>query len=135
MPGGMFFSGRQLPTFGGASAPLSTSAPASRPVGAEDVALLAVDIVQQGDAGAAVRIVLDRIDLGRHAILVAAEIDQAIHPLVTAAAMPGRDPPLVVAAARLALGHASGSFPGLAPRVRSAKSLTVAPRRPGVTGL
>ena len=34
MPGGIFASGRQLPTAAGASAPLSTSSPAFSPSGA-----------------------------------------------------------------------------------------------------
>ena len=96
-------SGRQLPTVGGASGPLITVSPAFKPVGSEDVPLLAVDVVQQRDAGGAVRIVLNRIDLGRHAVLVAAEVDQPVLLLVAAAAMPGRDLALVVAAARLRL--------------------------------
>ena len=56
-------------------------------------------------------------------------------PLVAAAAMPGRDPALVVAAAGAAAWARSSVFSGLAPLVSSAKSLTVAPRRPGVVGL
>ena len=43
-------------------------------------------------------IVLNRIDLGRHAVLVAREVDDAVLLLVAAAAMPDGDPPLVVAA-------------------------------------
>src|SRR4051812_22424612 len=65
----------------------------------DDVSLLAVNIVQQCDAGRAIGIVLDRINLRGNAILVAAEIDQPITTLVAAAAMPRSDLPLVVAAA------------------------------------
>src|SRR5689334_24266484 len=36
----------------------------------EDVALLAVEVVEEQDAAVAVRVVLDRGDLGRHAVLV-----------------------------------------------------------------
>src|SRR3954449_6532971 len=51
----------------------------------EDVALLAVDVVQQRDPRGAVRVVLDVRDLGRHTVLVrAAEVDQPVGPLVTA---------------------------------------------------
>ena len=64
--------------------------PCFKPCGREDVPLFAIDVVQQRDAGRAIRIVLDRIDLGRHAVLVATEVDQPIPPLVTAATMPGR---------------------------------------------
>ena len=90
VPSGIFDSGRQLPTVGGASAPLSTCVARLQAVRGQDVALLAVDVVQQGDAGRAVRIVLDRIDLGRNAVLVAAEVDQPVRPLVAAAADAGR---------------------------------------------
>src|SRR5262249_31975573 len=41
-------------------------------LGGEDVALLAVGVVQQRDARGAVRVVLDVSDLGRHAVLVMA---------------------------------------------------------------
>ena len=51
----------------------------------EDVALLAVRVVQQGDARRAVRVVLDRRDLRRDAVLVALEVDVAVLLLVTAA--------------------------------------------------
>ena len=90
MPSGMFFSGRQLPTLGGASGPLSHLVARLQAQGRQDVALLAVDIVQQGDPRTAVRVVLHAVDAGRHAVLVAAEVDQAVHLLVAAAAMPRR---------------------------------------------
>ena len=67
----------------------------------EDIALLAVGVVQQSDARRAVRVVLDVRDLGRHAVLVALEIDDTIAPLVTAALMPRRDAAVAVAAAVL----------------------------------
>src|SRR5690606_34236539 len=71
-------------------------------VGGEDVALLAVGVVEQGDAGAAVRVVLDRGDLGGHAFLVATtEVDDAVATLVAAATEARGDAPVVVAAARL----------------------------------
>ena len=48
-------------------------------LGRDDVALLAVDVVQQRDARGAVRVVLDVRDLGRHAVLVVApEVDHAV---------------------------------------------------------
>src|SRR4029079_1712107 len=51
--------------------------------GRDDVALLAVGVVQQRDAGGAVRVVLDVRDLGRHAVLVVAtEVDDAVGALV-----------------------------------------------------
>jgi len=66
-------------------------------VGAQDVALLAVDVVQERDARRAVRIVLDRRDLGGHAHLVAAEVDEPEAPLVAAAAEAAGDAAKVVA--------------------------------------
>src|SRR5580704_8609484 len=67
---------------------------------ADDVALLAVRIVQQGDSGGAVRVVLDVRDLGRHAVLVRPpEVDQPVGPLVAAALMPGGDAAVHVPAA------------------------------------
>src|SRR4051812_19231708 len=54
------------------------------PVGGEDVALLAVDVVQQCYARIAVRVVLDRGHLGRHAVLVPLEIDDAVLLFVAA---------------------------------------------------
>src|SRR4051812_20794935 len=68
----------------------------------DDVALLAVGVVQQRDAGRAVRVVLDVRDLGRHAVLVVAtEVDDAVGALVATPLVTGGDPPLVVAAALL----------------------------------
>src|SRR5437763_257667 len=52
----------------------------------DDVALLAVEVVEQRDARVAVRVVLDRRDLGGHAVLVAPEVHEAVLLLVPAAA-------------------------------------------------
>src|SRR6185295_4980129 len=60
-------------------------------VRSEDVALLAIGVVQQGDAGGAVRIVFDRRHLRRDAVLVALEVDGAVLLLVTAADEAGAD--------------------------------------------
>src|SRR5690606_2428606 len=71
-------------------------------LGRQDVALLAVGVVQQRDVRGAVRVVLDLRDLRRHAVLVvAAEVDHAVTALVAAAAVAGRDLAGVVAAAGL----------------------------------
>src|SRR5690606_7235798 len=68
----------------------------------EDVALLAVEVVQQRDAGRAVRVVLDVRDLRRDAVLVVPpEVDHAVGALVPAALVPGRYAAVVVAAALL----------------------------------
>ena len=63
----------------------------------KDVALLAVDVVQQGDAGAAVRVVLDGRDLRGDAVLVALEVDDAVTALVAATLVAGGDAAVVVA--------------------------------------
>src|SRR5690606_31894486 len=71
-------------------------------LGSHDVALLTVCVVQQGDAGGAVGVVLDVSDLGRHTVLVVAtEVDDAVGTLVTATVVASRDTSLVVAAALL----------------------------------
>src|SRR5690606_30555881 len=69
----------------------------------DDVALVAVGVVQQRDASGAVGIVLDVSDLRRHAVLVVAtEVDDAVGALVAATDVAGRDAARAVAAARLA---------------------------------
>ena len=67
--------------------------------GREDVALLAVRVVQQRDVRAAVRVVLDARDLGGNAVLVALEVDDAVMLLVAAAAVARRDVAVLVAPA------------------------------------
>ena len=85
VPSGIFSSGRQLPTFGGdLRGRSSRSSPAFRPFGGDNVTLLAVGIMQQGNPGRAIRIVLDRIDLGGDAVLVAAKVDQPVTLLMPA---------------------------------------------------
>src|SRR5262249_5487594 len=68
----------------------------------EDVALLAIGVVQQRDVAAPIRVVLDRRDLGRHAVLAALEVDPPVAALGAAAAVAGGDPAVAVAAAGLA---------------------------------
>jgi hypothetical protein len=99
----------------------------------DDVALLAVSVVQQA---------MRRCGWGRtrcerpwrHAVLVGTtEVDHAVGPLVTATLVPGGDPTVVVAAALLGQRRTS-DFSGVL-RVISTKSATLEPRRPGVVGL
>ena len=53
-------------------------------VRSDDVSLLSVFVLHEGDAGAAVRIILDGLN-GRGALVLgAAEVDDAVHTLVTA---------------------------------------------------
>src|SRR6185295_4772021 len=71
-------------------------------VGREDVALLAVGVVEQRDVRRPVRVVLDRGDLRRHAVLaVALEVDLAVQPLGAATAVTRGLAAVGVAAARL----------------------------------
>src|SRR5438270_4075054 len=66
----------------------------------DDVALLAVGVVQQCDACRAVGVVLDVRDLRRHAVLVVTtEVDDAVGALVTATLVAGGDPAVHVATA------------------------------------
>src|SRR5206468_6750665 len=69
--------------------------------GREDVGLCAVRVVEQRDSRRPVRVVLDRRDLGRHAVLPALEVDDAVAALVTAALVARGDPAVRVAAAVL----------------------------------
>src|SRR5712671_7425103 len=69
-------------------------------LGRQDVALLAVAVVQQRDARCAVRVVLDARDARRNGELVAPEVDAPVLPLVPAAHIPARDVALVVAPTR-----------------------------------
>src|SRR5262249_42646143 len=76
----------------------------AQPLGGQDVGPLAVGVLDQGDPGRPVGVVLDAQDGGGHAVLAALEVDDAVHLLVAAAAEPRGDDALVVAAAGLLLG-------------------------------
>src|SRR4051812_27864037 len=67
--------------------------------GRQDIALLAVGVMDQGDARRAVRIVLNRRDFAGDPQLVALEVDDPVEALVAAAPVPRRDATLVVAPA------------------------------------
>src|SRR5690606_22383647 len=69
----------------------------------EDVCQLAVRVLDEGDEGRAVRIVLKPFDRPRDIELAPAEIDLAVRLLVAAADVPRRDPAVVVTAAGLRL--------------------------------
>src|SRR4051812_43404694 len=75
--------------------------PYDQPIRRQDVALLAVGVVQQRDVGGAVGVVLDRRDLGRHAVLAALEVDAAVQALGPAAAVARGLAAVDVAPARL----------------------------------
>ena len=69
----------------------------------EHVALLTVGVLEQVQAGVAVRVVLERDDLGRDTVLVAAlPVDDAVEALVPATAVAHGHAAVVVAAAGLA---------------------------------
>ena len=82
--------------------------------GSQDVALLAVGVIQQRQAGVAVRVVVNRGHLGGHPVLVATEVDDAIEPFVAAAAVAAGDHAAVVAALVAVLGDHQPPFPVLA---------------------
>src|SRR5262249_44817847 len=71
------------------------------PFGGQDVRLGAVLVLEEGDAGGAVGVVLDRHHRGPDAVLAALEVDDAVHALGAAAAEAGADDALVVAPALL----------------------------------
>ena len=71
-------------------------------LGAEDVALFTVGVADEGDAGAAVGVVLDGFDDGGDAVLVTLEVDEAVEFLVAAADVAHGHFTLVVAAAAFA---------------------------------
>ena len=69
---GMFASGRQLPSSGAAVGAADDRRADLQAVGGEDVGLLAVLVLDQGDEARAVGVVLDRLDGGGDAVLRAA---------------------------------------------------------------
>ena len=72
-------------------------------VGCEDVVLLPVGVLDQGDVAGTVGIVFDRLHGRFDAVLQALEVDDAEKPLVPAAAVLGRDHAVVVAPGRTTL--------------------------------
>src|SRR4051794_6083297 len=76
--------------------------PDAQPRRREDVALLAVGVVQEGDVRRAVGVVLDCGNARRHAVLAALEVDLAVAALGSAAAVARGLAPARVAAAALA---------------------------------
>src|SRR5918997_3765536 len=65
----------------------------------EDIALLAVVVVQEGDIGRTVRVVLDRRDRRGYTVLAPLEVDETIAALVSAADVAGGYAGVVVAPA------------------------------------
>ena len=65
----------------------------------KNITLLTINIVEERNAGAAVRIVFNRSDTSRNPVLVAFEIDNAIKALMSAALMANGQTALLIAAA------------------------------------
>ena len=104
VPTGMFRSGIALPVLIGESEPFWTWVPTARPLQRDDVTALAVRVAAASAMlRAAVRVVLEALDLGDDAVLVALEIDHAVVLLVPAAHVARRDLAGIVAARGLAL--------------------------------
>ena len=102
VPVGMLRSGRLLPALMSARGAVLDVGALLQTLGGQDVALLTVGVVQQGDACGAVGVVLDVSDLGRHAVLVmATEVDDAVGALVTSTDVTGRDATVAVASTGL----------------------------------
>ncbi len=80
----------QLPTAISALVAGGDRHPNGKPLGREDVALLAVGVVQQGDVGGAVGVVLDRGDLRGHTVLATLEVDPPVQTLGAATTVAGR---------------------------------------------
>src|SRR5215472_14646984 len=74
-----------------------------RALGRENVAPLAVRVLDEGDVAGAVRVVLEPLDDARQPVLVALEVDDAVLLTRAAAVVAGGDAPEVVAAAGLRL--------------------------------
>src|ERR1039458_8855217 len=72
-----------------------------QPLRRQDVALLAIGVVQQRDVGRAVGVVLDRRDLRGHAVLAALEVDSPVGALGPPATMARGLAPVRVAPAAL----------------------------------
>src|SRR5690606_16457429 len=69
----------------------------------EDVAALAIRVLDQREMGTAVRIVLEPLDNARDAVLVALEVHEAIPLLVSATLVPDRNATAVVTTTGLRL--------------------------------
>ena len=87
-----------------------------------DIALLAIFILNQSDVGAAVGIVLQLQDSGFHVHLVALEVDDAVLALFAAAAMTDGDAAIAVATSVL-LQHLGQACLGLGVLVDAVKAV------------
>ncbi len=99
----MLFNGNALPGLIGASSPLAIGAPTCNTFRCQNVASLAICILDQRDVRAAVWIVFETLNNSRNPVLIALEIDDAVTLLVTTAMMTNRDSTSVVTTTRLRL--------------------------------
>ena len=74
----------------------------------QDIALLPVDIRNEGDSGGAVGVVLDGLDPRRHTVFEPFEVYLAVHASGAAAAALGRDASPVVPAGMVLLAGGEG---------------------------
>jgi len=98
----------------------------------DDVALLAVLVFEQGDARAAVGVVLDRGNARGRAPPFALEVDDAVAPFVAAAAVAHSDAALVVAPSLPGQRHGQRALRlGAGDRLKGRNAHVTAPRRRG----
>src|SRR5579871_306259 len=103
--------------------------PDLQPVGLNDVPLLAIGVMQQGDTRRAVGIVLDGCDHSRDAKLIALEIDHPVGLLGAAADESRSDPPGAVASASALFGFHQRLLGPLLRNVVTRRYRLKAPRR------
>ena len=80
-----FREGKGVADFGSDAAAGSDNLIYLETLGSDDVAIFAVFVLNESDAGGTVRIVLDGADRSGAFVLVAEEVDNAVHLLVTTA--------------------------------------------------
>src|SRR5690606_2900550 len=85
----------------------------------DDVATLAIGILQQSNMSGTVRIVFDTLNDGRNAILVATKVDQTVVLLMTAPTMTRGDATIVVTSTGLALLLEQGRIRSTLVQVRA----------------
>ena len=135
VPTGMLRSGSVLPDLDRRfRAAHRAAAPARHALGRDDVAALAVGVAQQREVRAAVRVVLEALDLGRDAVLVAPEIDDAVVLLVAAALVARGDVAHGCCGRRAWTASRSAAQCG-SPLCRSGVTTLTSARRPGEVGL
>ena len=98
VPTGILLSGRALPTSAAVGAAQNGST-YFKAVGGDDVGLCTVYIVEKGDAGRAVGIVLDALYYCGNAVVISLKVDDTVFTLVTTTKVAVGEVAFVVAAA------------------------------------